>query len=94
MRVLRDVCHSGDPLPNDAAGLLQLVDRRRNVDFRAGAVWLDPGMTKNGEARTFPFSAYPERTVAVEKKTSGSSVTCSTATVGASPLPWRVAESV
>ena len=50
----------------------------RNIDFRAGEVRLDPGSTKNGEARTFPFSAYPplgellkwqrERTVAVEKK--------------------------
>jgi integrase len=50
----------------------------RNVDFRAGEVRLDPGATKNSEARTFPFSAYPplgellkwqqERTVAVEKK--------------------------
>jgi len=49
------------------------------VDFRAGEVRLDPGATKNGEARTFPFSAYPplgellkwqrERTVSVEKKT-------------------------
>jgi integrase len=51
----------------------------RNVDFRVGEVRLDPGVTKNGEARTFPFSAYPplgellkwqrERTVAIEKKT-------------------------
>src|SRR4029450_4488793 len=51
----------------------------RNVDFRAGEVRLDPGATKNGEARTFPFSVYPplgellkrqrERTVAVEKTT-------------------------
>ena len=49
------------------------------MDFRAGEVRLDPGATKNGEARTFPFSAYPplgellkwqrERTVSVEKKT-------------------------
>ena len=29
------------------------------VDFRAGVVRLEPGTTKNGEARTFPFAALP-----------------------------------
>jgi integrase len=29
----------------------------RQVDFTAGTVRLDPGTTKNGEARTFPFTA-------------------------------------
>jgi integrase len=66
----------------------------RNVDFRAGEVRLDPGATKNGEARTFPFSAYPplgellkwqrKRTVAVEKKIKRIVATCSTATGGPS----------
>jgi len=28
----------------------------RHVDFRAGEVRLDPGMTKNGEGRTFPMT--------------------------------------
>ena len=49
------------------------------MDFGAAKVRLDPGATKNGEARTFPLSAYPPRgellkwqrecTVTVEKKT-------------------------
>ena len=29
----------------------------RQVDFNAGEVRLDPGTTKNGEGRTFPFTA-------------------------------------
>ncbi len=32
----------------------------RQVDFQAGMVRLDPGMTKNDEGRTFPFGALPE----------------------------------
>jgi len=32
----------------------------RQVDFRAGTVRLEPGTTKNGEGRTFPFAALPE----------------------------------
>jgi integrase len=53
--------------------------RWRQVDWEAGMVHLDPGTTKNGEGRTFPFSALPpleallrdqrERTDRVEKKT-------------------------
>ena len=32
----------------------------RQVDFTAGTVRLEPGSTKNDEARTFPFAALPE----------------------------------
>ena len=49
----------------------------RLVDFEAGVVRLEPGMTKNGEGRTFPFATFPqladllreqrERTTAFEK---------------------------
>ena len=31
----------------------------RQVDFKAGTVRLEPGTTKNDEARTFPFAALP-----------------------------------
>ncbi len=30
------------------------------VDFKAGVVRLEPGTTKNGEGRTFPFDVLPE----------------------------------
>lgn len=32
----------------------------RRVDFNAGEVRLDPGTTKNGEGRVFPFNVLPE----------------------------------
>src|SRR5437773_2498780 len=34
--------------------------RWRQVDFTVGTVRLEPGSTKNDEARTFPFAALPE----------------------------------
>lgn len=50
----------------------------RQVDFRAGVMRLEPGTTKNGEGRTFPFAALPalatllraqlERTTALERE--------------------------
>lgn len=50
------------------------------VDFAAGIVRLEPGVTKNREGREFPFSAYPaladllreqrERTLSLERKQS------------------------
>jgi integrase len=49
----------------------------RQVDFVAGTVRLEPGTTKSGEGRTFPFASFPqlaellhaqrERTLAFEK---------------------------
>lgn len=36
-----------------------LVLEWRNVDFGAGVLRLEPGQTKNGEGRTFPFAALP-----------------------------------
>src|SRR5207245_1139427 len=36
-----------------------LTLRWAQVDFTAGVVRLEPGSTKNGEARTFPFAALP-----------------------------------
>ena len=32
----------------------------RQVDFKAGVVRLEPGTTKNGEGRTFPFGSFPQ----------------------------------
>jgi integrase len=32
----------------------------RQVDLRAGVVRLEPGTTKNGEGRSFPFSDFPQ----------------------------------
>jgi integrase len=32
----------------------------RHVDLRAGTIRLEPGQTKNGKGRTFPFTALPE----------------------------------
>jgi integrase len=32
----------------------------RNIDFTAGVVRLEPGQTKNGEGRTFPFDVLPD----------------------------------
>ena len=34
--------------------------RWAQVDFKAGAVRLEPGTTKNGQGRMFPFGAHPE----------------------------------
>ncbi len=34
--------------------------RWAQVDFKAGTVRLEPGTTKNGQGRVFPFGAYPE----------------------------------
>jgi len=34
--------------------------RWAQVDFAAGTIRLEPGTTKNGEGRTFPFGSYPQ----------------------------------
>jgi integrase len=56
-----------------------LTRQWRHVDLRAGVVRLEPGETKNGEGRTFPFDALPPlkallqvqraRTTALERAT-------------------------
>jgi len=37
-----------------------LTRQRHHLDLRAGTLRLDPGETKNGKARIFPLTAYPE----------------------------------
>lgn len=36
------------------------------VNFKAGVVRLEPGTTKNGQGRTFPFNAYPKLKAVLE----------------------------
>jgi integrase len=38
------------------------------VDFKAGVVRLEPGTTKSGEGRTFPFTAIPELCTVMEEQ--------------------------
>jgi integrase len=45
----------------------ELLTRRwRHVDFEHGWLRLEPGETKNGQGRTFPFMALPELRAVIE----------------------------
>ena len=44
------------------------------VDLRAGIVRLDPGTTKNGDGRTFPFSALPELRDLLEEQRAATTI--------------------
>jgi integrase len=40
----------------------------RHVDFSRGVIVLDPGESKSGEGRTFPFDALPELAAVLERQ--------------------------
>ncbi len=45
----------------------EVLSRRwENIDLQAGTIRLEPGETKNGEGRTYPFSAAPELQAVIE----------------------------
>jgi integrase len=67
-------------LPADLAALTRFLSltswrigealalRWGQVDFEAGVIRLDPGSTKNGEGRTFPFGLQPELVALIEEQ--------------------------
>ena len=57
----------------------------RQVDFDVGVVRLDPGTTKSGKGRTFPFDVFPElRTVLEEQRAYTDRIERTTEQV----MPW------